>query len=341
MERSRPVVWRLACWAWVAVPILGLLPKVPVRLAVVWLWLIVSWVVIGLGLAWPRRAQEAQPFGWLALGVVGLGLWACWSRPTDAFIWVWQLIIWLSAAATLAQHGDWAWLRQAVIGCALAQWPIALLTRMGGLWQWPHHPSQWCGTVGSETPMAVLLGLAAIWSRGWGRWLLGCLAAVVGCGTVAAFMLAWLLRQVPWPRWMLRIALGIGLLILIWWWREPIQWRLETWADAHLTWQGVGFGVLPGGWRDDTTLGRLLEWRFYLNAYLDWVQRFGVAGLTVMTGIGWWCWRHRAGNLLTLSFLAWVLLWQSVEPWPVIGLLVLVVWIGLTQHRRMDALDSV
>lgn len=347
MGWRRTLTWRIACWAWVSLPIVGFLPgAIPVRLGTQWLSLASSMGVIGLSVACPRRTGQASAFGWMALACLMMAL-SHWRHPTPAFLWGWQTLTVLTAAALLAIHGDWAWLREAVIACAWMQVIVAGCQWGGEQGWWPRHPSsEPSGTVGSVTAASVIMGVGSLWSRGWQAWGLGVATCLMGSGTaipVVVAKLGWSVRH-RLPRWVLITAAILLVGVGAWRWHAAFALRWLIWQDwpcwrnaIPCDWLGVGFNAFPGGFADDTPFGKLMMWRDYHNVALDWVGRFGVLGLLVLSGLVVWGWRRSRGKgewRWMGAFAAWVACWQSLEQFPVLSIPMLVWWVGLVQQAQ-------
>ena len=326
------MTWTLACWLWVALPLLGIVPMVPVRMAVVWLMMLGSVAVIGVGLSRPRTSQG--PFGWMLLSCLSLAC-LCWRQPTDALTWVSQATLLLGAAAML--QGSSRPLRQAVIACAWVQIPVLILQWYQVPLPWAHLPVPWqmAGTVGSIRPASILLGIACLWSTGWRAWVLGLAAGLTGSGTVVPVVLL----KLWWPvrRHLVGWLAAAGVLVVgarfAPAWMLALSERAEVWRTWPLTVWGVGFKAFPVGFQDDTPVGRAMEWRDAHNVLLDWVGRFGLPGLLVLLAVGWWVLRRKP-DPWTLGFFAWVACWQSLEQFPVLVILFLVWLIGLSEGGR-------
>ena len=234
----RPL-WRVLCWCWVGLPIVGCLPGVPVRLSVVWLQVVASLVVVACGMALPRGREVPQrTLGWLALMLVGLSL-LHWRQPTQAFLWACQVVLVLSAAWQLLQHGEARWLRDAVCGCAGLQLVVWGLQQFHVPNPWPAHvwtKTGW-GTVGSVTPAAVLLALACLWAKGWRAVLFGAAGLFTGSGTVIPVSAAKGLASCRGLPRCERLSLGgFGLVAIV----IRISLRLFLVVGAHLFDRSVG-----------------------------------------------------------------------------------------------------
>lgn len=300
-------------------------------------------IVLACGMARPSGPRSpARVFGVMALAMVGLAL-LHWRQSTAAFVWASQTLLVLAAAWQLAHHGEWRWLKEALIACALIQVGVWGLQRLSIPNPWPTHvwTKQGWGTLGSATPAAVVLALACLWSRGWRAWLWGGLTLLTGSGTVipvVAARLAWVSR---WrlPRWGLWCLGMLGLIVSAWLWRDAWLMRAQVWREVAWSWWGLGFQAFPGGFGDDTAIGQAMRWRDYHNAYLDWIIRFGAPGAVGLAWLGWWLWqrsRHDETCRWTLLLAGWVGLWQSVEQFPVLVILLLVWMIGLAQTAQKE-----
>ena len=341
--------WRVACWCWVGLPILGFIPgNIPLRLSSQWLALLVSLGVIGLGVAVPRRAGAVTGFGWTIVGCLLIAMLNL-RHATEAVTWACQTILILTAAAFLVQSGEWRWLREAVVVCAWVQVIVCGLQRFHVELPWPVQPTGHLGgTVGSKTPAAVLMALGSLWSTNWSAGVLAGCSLWADSATAAPIaclrLVSPALRGSVWRMGVLSLGAWAGLA-----WFPRLAMRWDIWHDWRLSLWGVGFSRFPGGFQDDTVLGRALGWRDYHNVYLDVLGRFGVAGIVGLGLLGWWLWTRSAAEprwRWTLAFAAWVGCWQSLEQFPVLIVLILVWWIGVeqdTQHNggRSDALDSV
>ena len=334
------LIWRLACWLWVGLPILGIVPQVPVRLAVQWLMILASIVVLGVGLLSQRRDAKT-PFGWMLLACVWL---AClhWRQPTMALAWVSQVALILGSAAILASHGEARWLRQAVIACAWVQVPVLILQWYQVPLPWAHLPAPWqmAGTVGSIRPASILFGLACLWSPGWTAWVLGIVACLTGSGTVMPVVVLrqwWPYRKKAWG-WLAGLGLvAVGARFTPW--HLALTERLDTWQTWWWSMSGEGFRVFPwrGAFADDTVFGRAMAWRDSHNVWLDWTGRFGLPGLVVLGVLLVWLW-HRSktdAQRWTLLFALWVSCWQSFEQFPVLVIPLLVWLIELSEGGRV------
>lgn len=346
MVGQRSLSWPWVSWGWVLLPILGVLPgSVPLRLSTQWLAVLGSLVVIGYGIARPaRQAPTARPLGWLGLACLVLAVLQ--ARHVEAsFLWACQVLLALTATATLVQQQAFRWCRQAVIASAWAQVVVALLQRLGVPTLWPHNAhGSWWGTVGSPASAAILIACGALWATGWQGWALTVATVLTGSGTAIPIVLV--ARVWPWL-WQLGIVglmtlgscavLGIG-----WLWRTAWLARWEVWQAWRPTWWGLGFTTFPGGFADATTLGQALGWRDYHNVWMDWLTRFGVPGALVMAGLTVWMWQARArGHRWMLVFAGWVACWQSLEQFPVLIVPLLVWWMSLLQggDRAVPALS--
>ena len=332
MDWQRTVIWRGLSWGWVGLPILAFVPGIPTRLAVQWISLACSLVVLAVGLALPRGHGHGQVFGWALLGCLGV-VPPHWRQMTPMFLWVCHAGLLLTAAGMLTHHAESRWLRQAVVWGAWGQVVVLGLQVLHVPLPWPllanpQHPPG--GTVGALAPAAALVGLGSFWSSGWRAWALGVATCLTGSGTAIPLVVLRLLWPWRWLRWGMLLLLPIGL----WWgWRDAFLERWAIWSGMPWMWWGRGFRAFPGGFQDDTLIGRAMQWRDTHNVYLDWVGRFGLPGIVVLGGVLWWCWKQSrtVEQRWLLAFSCWVACWQSLEQFPVLMIPVMVWWISVSQ----------
>ena len=341
MERIRKLAWTALAWLWVAAPILGYIEGIPTRLGVIWISQTISWAVLALALfsAEPLRHRGFGLLAWAAVLLSAIHLRA----NSPSYVWLTQVLLWLAAAAILARQRTFLAMRAAVVFCAFAQFIVGLWQVQGIPLPWPVtvYGPMW-GTVGSVTPAAIVMALGVLWSRGLLRWTLAIGVLLSGSGTAIGFVVVYLLF--PWL-WLLgavglmfggTLLVGIGATF-----RESFLLRWEFWKDVSFSLFGCGFAPFPSGWADDTQLGRLLMWRDYHNTFVDFIARFGLPGAVILAAAFAALWRvSKTGEQRwTLAFAVWVGCWQSVEQFPVLVVLILAWWVGLTGGR--NALDSI
>lgn len=314
-----------------------IVPGIPLRMSAGWVWLVWSWLVLAACWVAPRSAVSCSTtLAWAALAFVGM-LLPSMRDISQALEWCGIGLSACLAAQVFAERGLGASLRRAVLAVAWCQVVICLAQAVGWWTPWPRSP-KWVlnGTMGMGTPVAIWIAVAACWSSGWRRLVLALAACWIGSWTVISAMgllLAWpVLRRFE--------ALGlclIGSAILgtTTWWRSALIDRLDVWRDWVWSWLGVGFAVFPGGFQDDTRLGRMLGWRDYHQTGLDLLARFGVLGLLALAVVLWWAWSHRKGQESALGMLCWAGCWQSLEQFPYLAVLLLV-WAvrAISQHER-------
>ena len=328
------MTWKLACWSWVSLPILGLIPGAPVRLSALWLSLAASMVVLGLGLVAPRQTGQRPIFGALLLAALGLAV-CQWRQPTGAFLWAWQASVLLSAAGVLAVHGEVRWLQQGVLGCAWGQVGVLGLQALHIPLPWPFFSDGMVGTLGSIRPVSILVGLAALWATGWAAWVFSAVGCLTGSGTVVPIVLLrrWWPYRTSRARWMIGFGLVGASVALVPRWSLALTERWEAWTTWPMSWWGHGLRPFPGGFQDDTPFGWAMHWKDFHNVALDWVGRFGLPGFLVLLGMGWWVWRRKP-DPWTLAFVLWVGCWQSLEQFPVLVIPFLVWLIELSEGGK-------
>lgn len=342
-------LWPWACRLWVVAPLLGFFPDVQPRQAEWWWWNVASVIVIALGWRQHLRRRSSALWGWLL--VAALAMFLLHWQEAESGAWVMQVALTISAAAMIAERGEFLWLRQAVIACAIFQIPAMLWQSH---WPWPY--ARIGGTVGKRAPCAVLLALASLWTAwpssfgllwgawltsswvGWpvaaGRWVVAFIRRfqAIGLMTVASLgclAAAWVAKDIRFA-WVYEVGSRVAL------------WRSAGWGLSHWL-RGWGFAPFPGGFQDSSPVGLALSWRFYHSTWLDWALRGGALGCFALALIlAWICRRTRPGGSWrrwTVALAIWTASWQSLEQFPSLACLMLVWWIGLTWPTDKEGRD--
>ena len=326
-DSLRPLVWRGVVTLWVMAPLLGVWPGSSPKSGQLGWWVLASVLVVACGIG--RAVRRTVPvFGW-GVGAVLLVLASHLHGIGFALGWAYQSTLILIAAWLIAERGEWAWIRQAVIGVAWLQVGLVILERFGvslfpTAGAWPH------GSLTTRTGVGILWLFASLWSPRRPAVIFTLLACLTGSWTAAfaVLALAWRYGQVTLP---LLITVPVLLVVNSHLWWDKLAGRFDTWKRVYWLHDGwlTGWGFLPfpvGFITTDPTgaVGTGTQVSIYLNnTWLDWVGRTGAIGALLMAGLLWVASRQLTTSWRVWTFfgLLWVGCWQSAEVLPVFSLL--------------------
>ena len=336
----RQLAWRFAIVLWVAAPILGYWPHASPKSGQIGWWVLASLLVLAVGMAQPVRRTQAS-FGW-GCGAVLVVIFSHLQGIGFVLAWAYQVSLVLVAAWVIAERGEFAWLRQAVLGLAWIQVVLVALECVGVrvfpvAGAWPN------GSLTTRTGLSILWMLASVWSTRWRAGLFAMLACLTGSwtGGVALARCIWESGRVTIS---LLVAVPVWLALGHRFWWEKLASRVEVWSQMYWlksAWiAGWGFLPLPVGFVSTDPMGSIgtgTQVSIYLNnTFLDWIGRTGVVGVGLLVGLFWWA-GHRVTapwRMWTLLCLCWAGMWQSAEVLPVLSLLAVCSVIGFSYSQE-------
>lgn len=257
-------------------------------------WLIASIFVIGCsgGKELCREVRGIQRFVLAAFLVFLVHGIALYNEVSFSFgsAWLMKVALLSASAVLIAERERWEKLFKFLKICLLFQIPVLVL-------QWFEVWNPWgvsSGTLGKRAGLGILAAYVTVNSSGLTSWISSILAML---STSMAGMIPAVSHQV-WSFRRGRIVLGIltGLSLLV----LPsmgvrVATRFEAWSSLSFLRRGwlTGWGFLPfaGSFRDDALRGgALASLRFtdYHSTYLDWIARFGLIGLVVISPFVIW-----------------------------------------------------
>lgn len=302
-------------------------------------WVLASVLVIALGMTQGGQ-RRVSVFGWMLLGC--LIVFASHAMSiSGALAWLYQSALVLAAAWVMAERGAFRWMRHAVLAVAWGQLPVMGLQALQISLPWESLSSGVTGTLSSRSACAVLLGVASLWSGRGPALVLSVASLATGSlmGVPSLWRLWWQSPYKPLPA----VVLGWPMVLVLthqWWWPR-LALRLGVWDDIwtylHSGWlTGIGFVPFPSGFRDTTPLGAPTMWVNYHCTFLDWIARTGLVGTVLVGVLAIWVSRRLTTPWArwTVGGAVWVGMLQSVEAFPMLGMLALVMVMGLAQEAR-------
>lgn len=323
---------------------MGFFPDVQPKVAEFWWWNAASVLAIAVGMTQPVRYHVRHP--WSVSLAAALGLFVIHSQTAWASWWISQTTLVLVAAWIIAERGEWHWLREAVVACALFQF-LAIAYQHD--WPWPY--ARVGGTVGKRAPCSTLFAVASLWTSGW-------LSILLAYGTTKTT--SYVGAVVAIGRWVwqfirrfeaigLMATVGLGAFVAV---REQSNllhalrhevvprlsgWSQTDWLGASQWVWGWGFQPFLAGFFDASPAGMLQQWVFYHSTWIDWIMRTGIAGAGLLAWALCWFWRRsRVVPMWRWTFLLalWAGTWQSIEQFPSMIALLAIWVIGLSQTRK-------
>lgn len=330
-------MWKVSCYLWVLIPVLGWLPGIPQKLSFPWWMGIASIAAISAGITQPviRKVK------WTGLFLFGC-LVIFWIHQTQFGVsskWLMGVIIPILAAHLIAERGEWEWIKRAVFIAAWSQLPVLLIQKTNLTNPYLHMgPFPW-GSVGNRIDLGILLGMTSILNQGVSAWLFAIASALTGSFTGYVVPVIRLLIPII-QRWRVLALLSLpGAWLFIKHGTTHLTTRFKVWHEMF-DWKinmvsGHGFLNFPGGFSYDDSLSKLIAFRDTHSVWFDWLLRTGVLGAIILAATLIYALRRSIKlNLLPLFlFVLWVGTWQSLEGRPLLALLGLIFMVRIQEDK--------
>ena len=331
------LAWKVSCYLWVLIPVLGWLPGIPQKMSLPWWMGICSIAAISAGISQPivRKVRWTGAFLFACLCI----FWIHQRQFGASSKWLMGVMVPLVAAHLIAERGEWAWLKRAIIFAATLQFPIIAIQKLGlTLPYLTLGPYPW-GSVGNRVDLSILLGFASILLTGTAAWVFAIASFLTGSWT--GYVIPLLRLAEPFIRKRPVILLGLFPAALLSYKQIifHLSPRLKVW-ESILSWKinamtGHGFLSFPGGFTYDDSLSKLIGMRDTHSVWFDWLIRTGVLGAIILAATLIYALRRSIKlNLMpSFFFVLWVGTWQSLEGRPLLALLGLVFMVRLQEDK--------
>lgn len=359
------LIWNLACFLWVAAPVISFWPGAHPRSSQFVWWVLASILVIACSFCEPPT-YPAIPIALLMTAfacvffVHGFFLYDG-KRFGFATAWIMKTSLICAAAILISERSSWRFLFDCLLVLLALQIPILIAEYAGIKTPWyvksfyrgdgiTWEGGRPNGSLYCRAGLSILAGFCSIWLSGLKSLLCGAMACA---STSLSGAIPSIARLVYRPgRYGRRVALGgIGAFLLIALiFGARFSSRLEAWGNAldviRNHWlAGAGFLPIPGSFREDTLGGAALgpvQFTDFHSTSIDWLARFGLVGLLAISPLMIWVVKRTFSQptpwkVWTLLFFIFAGSSQSVEGIYVIGLLGIVWLIRLAQEERVFA----